>query len=106
MKQIATLCFAIITFSSISQLSNSDARYQSGTTLSNVDRYGIDYELINYTFINGDSTILSGLSLENLEYSRHDSEDVIAYDKVVHVNVLLYSRKRIAGGVNTLDSKE
>lgn len=98
---LAVLCF-VVGYPTVgfSQLQPSFERYQ--TTPTHYDRYGVDYEVVGLNvgaeFSASDSTLISGLSLDNLEYYRHDENDVVVYDKITHVDVLLYSRKRMMSG--------
>ncbi len=74
---------------------NSDARkINPNGEVSNAQRYGHDYELVEYNF-EGDSTILDKLDLQSIEYLRHDTMDQVYRDQINHVAILLYSRKRM-----------
>ncbi len=63
----------------------------------NIDRYKVDYELKDYTFENGDSTILLQLDLESVEPLRNTSG--LATTEVEDPNtgliIVLYSEKKI-----------
>tara|TARA_B110000285_G_C14614087_1_gene376169 strand:+ start:70 stop:348 length:279 start_codon:yes stop_codon:yes gene_type:complete len=61
-------------------------------TPTNHERYGYDYVLTNYTFINGDSTILFKLNIEDLEILRLEFEDVIVVEENTLMNVTLFAR--------------
>lgn len=58
-----------------------------------IDRYEIDYELLNYTFINGDSSILLLLNLESAEEFRKSTSNVIYHDTINNVDILLYMKE-------------
>lgn len=78
---------------------NIDSRKVSPNgELSNAQRYGYDYELIDYDFSSGDSTILDVLDLPSMEYLRHDTMDQAYRDTYNGVVVLIYSRKRVHRG--------
>ncbi|OFZ53061.1 MAG: hypothetical protein A3D92_23460 [Bacteroidetes bacterium RIFCSPHIGHO2_02_FULL_44_7] len=82
---------------------NSDARkINPNGEVSNAQRYQVDYELVDYTFVNGDSTILDVLDLASMEYLRHDTMDQVYRDVNNDVAVLLYSRRRVYGISPTL----
>ena len=85
---------------------NSNERYQNTPyhlTLNNLDRYGLDYELINYNF-NGDSTILESLDLLSLEQYRNTFNDVTLDILNHNVKILLYSANRVPGLMENLPS--
>ena len=97
MKARLSLLFISIALTSFSQLEdiNPTSRYRTHVEApNNVERYGIDYELKDYTFINGDSTILSQLNLEALEEFRSEDESVEAIDSNTGLIVILYQEKR------------
>lgn len=78
---------------------NSSERYQQTPhylTLGNIERYGLDYELVNYNF-NGDSTILESLDLLGIEQYRNNFNDVEIDDYMHNVKILLYSGNRVPG---------
>lgn len=102
MRKCLLFSFLLLSLSSIAQTPvNADSRKVSPFgELSNQQRYGIDYELVDYTFVGGDSSILDLLDLNSMEYMRHDEFDQVYRDQTNHVMVLLYSRKRIKLGVS------
>ena len=60
----------------------------------NIERYGLDYELINYTFVNGDSTILNSIYLDRALQLRLEFLDRELNDINNNLTILLYSEKR------------
>lgn len=66
-------------------------RYMPITTKTQTERYGVDYELVDYVFENGDSTILEQLNLDHLESLRETTRSVIVIDKALDVKVKLYA---------------
>lgn len=75
---------------SISQTSKADENQQS-----NIARYRIDYQLKEYSFQNGDSTILRQLDLASYEALRQEFNDVEVQDEVTGLIIILYNRKEI-----------
>lgn len=83
---------------------NSTERYQEiphHLTLGNIERYGLDYELINYNF-NGDSTILESIDLLGIEQYRNNFNDVEINDYEHNIKILLYSGNRVPGLMENL----
>jgi hypothetical protein len=79
------------------QLENVDPNARSMTVLelpSQTERYGVDYELKDYTFVNGDSTVLEMLNLSVLEESRSEDHDVEVIDPSTGLVVILFYEKR------------
>ncbi len=99
MRTLVFLCFSLLGLACSAQTpTNSDSRKISAAgELSNEQRYGVDYELVDYPFDNGDSTILDLLDLTSIEYLRHDTFDQAYRDLDNHVVILLYSRRRMTG---------
>jgi hypothetical protein len=60
----------------------------------NIERYKLDYELINYVFINGDSTILNALNIDGMLLSRKTNVDVELTNLEYGVRILIYSESR------------
>lgn len=61
---------------------------------SNIERYGIDYEVKNYVFQNGDSTILNSIDLNYLEQFRLENSDAEVVDQTTGLVILLYYESR------------
>tara|TARA_R110002072_G_scaffold302402_1_gene485081 strand:+ start:4104 stop:4430 length:327 start_codon:yes stop_codon:yes gene_type:complete len=61
---------------------------------SNTERYGIDYELKDYVFINGDSSILNLLNLEPLEPLRSETQNTEVIDTLNGVTIILFYEKK------------
>lgn len=55
------------------------------------ERYGVDYELVDYVFVNADSSILEDLNLDYLESFRQSDKSVVVLDKPLGVKVKLYA---------------
>ena len=61
----------------------------------NIARYRVDYQLKEYSFTEGDSTILNQLNLASFESLRHDVNDVEIQDEATGLIIILYSRKEM-----------
>lgn len=70
------------------------------------DRYGLDYELKDFNFQNGDSTILYQLDLEGLETFRNPSMDMEVIDPNTGLVVILFHELRKPKRSTTLNSTE
>ena len=66
-------------------------RMTSDLKLSNISRYSIDYELKNQLFVDGDSSILNLINLEQYEYLREQSQDIEIFDESTEKIVILFS---------------
>lgn len=60
---------------------------------SNIERYNVDYKIINYTCVNGDSTILNHINLDELESHRSTTEDVQVIDPNTGFEIILFHKK-------------
>lgn len=72
---------------------------------NNIQRYNLDYELVDYTFVNGDSSILNELNIVGTFHARLINEDLLLTDIQHNVKILLYSeyRMRAARGLSVPD---
>ena len=61
---------------------------------NNFESYGIEYELIDYSFPPGDSSILEHLGVPGAYTSRKLNDDVELYDLAKGVKILVYSYKK------------
>lgn len=61
----------------------------------NIQRYHLDYELVDYTFVNGDSSILNELNIVGTFHARLLNQDRILTDIQHNVKILLYSETRM-----------
>jgi len=61
---------------------------------TNIQKYELDYELIDYVFVNGDSSILNDLNINGFTSSRLYSDDLEVTDLEHGVKVLIYSELR------------
>ena len=70
-------------------------------TSSNIERYNLDYELLDHAFLNGDSSILNVLNIEGMLLSRKINHDVEITDLEHGVRILIYSEARAKKERNT-----
>lgn len=63
--------------------------------INHASHYKVDYELKNYTFINGDSTLLNAINFDEIEAYRTELTDVeINYPSINEV-IIIYSDRKI-----------
>lgn len=101
---IGALGFAITAFSQSSLDTQPRQQYQPETP-TNQERYGIDYQLKDYPFIDGDSTILNLIDLSYLEEFRTEDQDVEIIDPYTGLTVILYFEKKTHSTLFTNDKK-
>lgn len=70
----------------------SNSEFNSGR---NSARYGLDYHLKNYSFTNGDSTVLNQLNLNTYESLRNDTVDVEVQDAATGLIIVLHNRREM-----------
>ena len=76
---------------------NSTERFitQSAHIPTNIERYKVDYEIVDQSIIESDQSILSELNLERIEYLRHETDDVITIDKNTGIEIVIYSVQKV-----------
>lgn len=97
MKKLSILFLFGISLCSFGQadLSTHTKNMQEPIIGSNIERYNIEYRLVDETLLNSDSTILNSLNIDKLDYFRKDSEDSIFLDKNSGIEVIVFSFDRI-----------
>ncbi len=88
MKPFVTLAAMLITFLGFSQTQRQAIPLP---IKNNQERYKIEYELKDYVFINGDSTILNSINIEAIEYQRVQSTDIEIFNSDINQIIVLYS---------------
>ena len=63
-------------------------------TPTNIERYGIDYEIKNYLFNPSDSALINSIDLQALESYREQFQEIEAVDTVTGLIVILYFEKK------------
>ena len=106
MKLLATLCACLMSSLLFSQQGQQE--HESIQHEDNIDRYNLDYELVDYTFVNGDSSILNELNITGTFHARLLNEDLLLTDIEHNVKILLYSevRMRAARGLSVPDHSQ
>jgi hypothetical protein len=74
---------------------------------SNIERYQDDYELKNYTFVDGDSSILNSIQLDEYESLRQMDQNIEIDLTDLNQTLILYSvnsagRKEKQSNLNTI----
>ena len=98
MKTAATLLFVSMAYIGIAQLPPMDTKSRNVVeyyTPTHTERYGVDYELTDYTFTNGDSLVLEKLNLSALEEYRQQDQNVQVVCPYTLLTVTLYSRQQV-----------
>lgn len=92
MKQKILLLGLLLLFASPGYSQNSTERYISNvpSVPTNIERYKIDYELVDEIHLTEDSLILNQLNLENAENFRLENEIFIHRDENTHLKIRLY----------------
>ena len=88
------ILFGLSTAPCFSQQVEARNETPSGSISLNIDRYNLDYELIGYTFINGDSTILNELDISGMIEIRDALDDIELTDLEHGVTILIYSTNK------------
>lgn len=94
-----TLAILVISLSSTSfsqlELNSTSKSYVTVNAPNNVERYGRDYILTNFNFVNGDSTVLYKLDLDVLEQYRLEHENVEVIEGNTLMSVTLFAKEAI-----------
>lgn len=96
---ITTLLSSLVSLVSTAQVPT--ARIQADPELpTNIERYGIDYKLKDYSFTSGDSTILESIPLEQYESMRSNESDVEIFDPISGQTLILFHEKKSKSSAN------
>ena len=96
-----SLCFV-----SIGWAQTSTDRYMTTELVpSNLERYNIDFKLVDESVIVSDSSILNQIDMINLETFRAQDQNVIVNDAVTGLDVILFYKKK-SGKINLLNTTE
>ena len=88
MKPFVTLAAMLITFLGFSQTQRQAIPL---STKSNQERYKIEFELKDYVFVNGDSTILNSINIDAYNHQRMQSSNVEIFNSDINQIIVLYS---------------
>ena len=102
MKGIILLTLSLV-LAGICYSQGSTERYTTSSqdVLTNIERYKVDYELVDASLFDQDHSIVSGINLNVIDYYRQPTEDVVFHDKRSGLEILIYSEERIAAGKST-----
>jgi hypothetical protein len=92
MKPFVTLAAMLITFIGYSQTQKQAIPISIKT---NQQRYKVDYELKDYVFINGDSSLLNSINIDAIEYQRAQSSDIEIFNSDINQIIVLYSKDKM-----------
>lgn len=105
MKKQLLLAFGLFAIIGFSNGQDITARYQTPIEIpSNIDRYKVDYELMDESYIAQDSLILEQLDLTDAEQFRLESTEFIHRDQNTHLFIRLYPINKIAKPTDYLDT--
>lgn len=93
MKLLLLTSIISISFLCTSQVDYTSKMVTPVHTPTNIERYGVDYELKNYTFTSEDSTILNQLDLKQFEEFRNPSENIEINDPSSGLTIILFFEK-------------
>ncbi len=97
MKKHILLVFALFSLTTLSFSQNITERHQTPVEIpSNIDRYKVDYELVDESLIATDNSILTSLNLDAIEAVRLETEDTIYFDEVAEIELRVYSVAKTA----------
>ena len=94
MKSTLTLALLFFTLFGYSQ-NHLPTQKQAALQPSNQSLYQVEFELKDYVFINGDSTILNAINLGEFAEQRDDLVDQEIYHSGIDQTIVLYSLQRI-----------
>ncbi len=63
-------------------------------TPTNIERYNIDYKLVDESVIATDNSILNLIDLDALDSQRLPDTNVIVHDNTTNLDVILFNKKR------------
>ena len=105
MKKHILVALILMAVAPISFSQSITDRYQTPVdTPSNIERYKIDYELVDESLIAADKSILNLLNLDAIDRVRQESEDVIYFDEVNEIELRVYSIAKTTARKNKTNS--
>ncbi len=97
MTKLTTLILLGASYFSYGQTNHLELtkKNQPSSIGTNLERYNVEYRLVDESIITSDSSVLSTLNLNILDYNRTKSEDVVVFDRNSGLNIIVYSFERI-----------
>lgn len=94
MKYTLPVLVTFLSFCAQAQVAkvNDKRNLSADRKLSNIERYQLDYELKDFVFVDGDSTILNAINLDAIEQVRLQGDDIEVFDYENDVTIILYSK--------------
>ncbi len=99
---LLSISISLVGYSQLEGISQTARYHTPFHAPSNTDRYGVDYELKDYTFVDGDSSVLELLDLDAIDHLRAEDHAVEVPDANLGVIVVLFHEKRGTIIVNSL----
>lgn len=96
MKSTLLLILVFLTSSNFSfgQLSLTERQMTPAYIPNHIERYNVDYRLVDESIIVSDSSVLSQIDLEGLESNRALDHDVTVHDIATGLDIILFYKKR------------
>jgi len=96
MKRTFILIGALLLSGHFSFGQNSTERYITNAPHlpTNIERFKMDYELVDNSLVATDKSLLETLELWRIEYVREDNQDVVFFEKNAGIEILVYSREK------------
>lgn len=91
---ILIFCVTLFNFTLIAQSLPNDNQFTESKKISNKDRYGLDYELLDYDFPNGDSTVLNEFDITKYFVWREEDIDKSIWQLEIGLEIILFSKNR------------
>ncbi len=85
----------LIASTSITAYSQTSKVRENQSVPTNIQRYGNDYELVDFTLNTHNQSILETLDLASVEHLRLDTEDIIVSLPNSDYQILLYAKDRV-----------
>jgi len=74
---------------------NNLERYNpSGNPVSNIERYKLDYELVDESLLFTDSTILNEINMRTIDALRKEDVDTVINYRNLNIEIRIYSKQK------------
>ena len=109
MKAIATFVLVVMCSTAYTQLEhvNPSERYRVEIpSPSNIERYGIDYKIKDFSLTDQDSSLVEQIDLSSLEQYRSEFQDVEVIDNLTGLTIILFHERKGPGTIINSESHE
>ena len=89
------LLLSLVLSASIVSFSQTSKNVEKQFVPTNAQRYGNDYEIIDFTPTSQNQTVIEMLDLKSIENLRQDSQDTIVTLPNSSYQILLYAKNRV-----------